>query len=74
MVMLPKGTAYSHSEAEIFQPNAVQPFNTVPYSVMTPPTIKLFSSLFHNCNFATFINHKYLICRLSDILPLRKGI
>jgi hypothetical protein len=35
--------------------------DTVPHVVVTP-TIKLFLSLTHNCNFATFMNHNiYLI-------------
>jgi hypothetical protein len=34
----------------------LQPFNTVPYVVVTP-AIKLLSLLLHNCNFATVMNH-----------------
>ena len=34
----------------------LQPFNTVPPVAMTP-TIKLFSLLLHNCNFATVMKY-----------------
>jgi hypothetical protein len=35
----------------------LQPFNTVPHAMVTSPTIKLFSLLLHNCNFAMVIDH-----------------
>ena len=35
-----------------------RPFNTVPpQAVVTPPTIKLYSLLLHNCNLAAVMNH-----------------
>jgi hypothetical protein len=43
-------------------PNVSTLFNTVPHVVVTPPTIKLFSLIFHNCTFATVMNHNRNIC------------
>jgi hypothetical protein len=41
----------------------VAALNTAPHVVVTP-TITLFLVLLHNCDFATIIKHKYLICRM----------
>ena len=48
------------------------PFNTVPHVVVTP-TIKLFSLLLHNCNFATVMNNNANICVFwwSQVTPVR---
>jgi hypothetical protein len=35
---------------------ALRAFNTDPRVVVTPPTVKLFVLLLHNCNFATVMN------------------
>jgi hypothetical protein len=44
-------------------PLMLQSFNTVP-RVVVPLTIKFFSLLLHNCNFATEMNHYINICVL----------
>jgi hypothetical protein len=53
----------------------LQPFNTVPHAVVTPLTIKLFSLLFHNCNFATVMSCNVKICCAEYLIyrPLWKG-
>jgi len=48
------------------------PFNIVPLAVVTSK-LKIISLLLHNCNFATAVNCKYLIHRISDMWPMRKG-
>jgi hypothetical protein len=42
----------------------LQPFNTVPHVVVTPNQ-KLFSLIFHNCNFA--MDHNVNICFLMAL-------
>jgi hypothetical protein len=39
------------------------PFNASPHVVVTPPTIKVFSLLLHNCHFPTVINHSVTMGR-----------
>jgi hypothetical protein len=50
----------------------LQPFNNVPHVVVTP-TIKLFSLLFHNCNFATVMSQYKYLYFLSLTGPLQKN-
>jgi hypothetical protein len=35
----------------------LQPFNTAPHGVVTPPTIRLFLLRLRSCNFATVVSH-----------------
>ena len=65
------GCLFPNSLVLLRDPNAVA-FNTLLHVVVTPTTT-LFSSLLHNCNCATVINHdapiwytEYLICGLCE--------
>ena len=62
-ILTPDGHVLSSLSLEQFFSSFLRLFNPAPHVVVTP-TITLFLVLLHNCDFATIIKHKDLICRM----------